>query len=255
MPMNRSLLNPGMKALAEIRRRLNRVLGTDLRRSFHDARIGFSAFRSGGARSQPGDSLPRDGEWRQKPGQRVSRFWIVAVALLAFLHTWALPAGAFDEPDGFGKAKFGMNEVQLKALFPEAKEITPPPGEKAPAFGPKALLLENYSVGPLKNCRVELRLFQNQFYETQCACPDKEKVAEYLKKTYGTATTMSPTNLIWTGEKTGISYLVGNGAFAIDDLARSKSLSLSLLGMVLMKQATPEAAPAPAGGATPVAPQ
>jgi hypothetical protein len=166
-----------------------------------------------------------------------------AVGVLALLAALAPAVLAFDEPDGFGKAKFGMNAVQVKTLFPGGKDVVPTGPDKPPPIAPKAYVLENQSIGPLKNCRVELRFFNDEFYEAQCACPDKEKVAEYLKKTYGTASTNSPTNLLWTGNKTGISYLVGNGVFAIDDLGRSKTLTMSLLTYVLMKGGTPGTAP------------
>jgi hypothetical protein len=176
-----------------------------------------------------------------------------ALAVLALLAGLAPVAFGFDEPDGFGKAKFGMNPVQVKTLFPGGKDVVPTGPDKPPAISFRSYVLENQSVGPLKNCRVELRFFHDEFYEVQCACPDKEKVAEYLKKTYGTASTNSPTNLLWTGNKTGVSYLVGNGVFAIDDLARSKTVTMSLLTYVLTKGGTPGGTPQ--AGATPAAPQ
>ena len=68
-----------------------------------------------------------------------------------------------NEPDGFGKAKFGMSEPDVLALYPKMQQVvmpTPPP-EQAPKeplpFTLTTYTLDNQSFGPLKQCKVTMR--------------------------------------------------------------------------------------------------
>jgi len=175
-----------------------------------------------------------------------------AVVAMAMTLAVGRQAVAAKIPDGYGKAKFGMSELEVKNVFPKMEKLTPA-GAGQPVIPLVVYQLQDQTVGTLKQCTVELRFFETKFYEVQCRCPDKEKVTAYLQKTYGSALRVEAQSMLWTGDKVGIQHVPGSGAFAIDDLERSKRLSLTLLAIVMQHQqpagdtpaAPPQAAPPP----------
>src|SRR5262245_52936038 len=89
--------------------------------------------------------------------EHVMRNWILrgiaALVLMAMLGIQA--AAAFDEPDGFGGVKFGASPDTAKKAFPSMTMLGVPGGGQPGWL--KGFVVEKQAVGPLKDCRVELR--------------------------------------------------------------------------------------------------
>src|ERR1041385_6731935 len=144
------------------------------------------------------------------------------------------------EPDGFGKAKFGMSLVEIQKAYPPLRDASGPPatlkpGEKPPPFTLRIFELLDHPVGPLKHCRLEFRFltaiqFPNtELYEIQFHCPQKDKIVEYLQDQYGPPTKATKEGLEWSGEKAVITEVPATGAFMFGDKKRSTLMQLSLL--------------------------
>jgi hypothetical protein len=168
-------------------------------------------------------------------------------------------ADTFHEPDGFGKAKFGMSEAQVKALYPQMEVIAEPtvtPNTPPQPFRLAMYGLNNQTVGTLRHCSVELRFFQLGMYEVQFLCPDKHAARVYLQKTFGAPTRAEENSLLWQGQKTAITYAPGSGAFMFGDIAATTKLNYALLALVLQQKGgvtpgTPPTPPAPTAAAQP----
>jgi hypothetical protein len=193
----------------------------------------------------------------QQPHRRRTALFVLLPALALLAPAAARAAGTAAELEGFGKAKFGMSEEQVKALYPKLQEFpqpTPKSG-KAPPFSLSYYGLENQSFGPLKKCKVTLQFFQHQLMSVQYACAGgSEKIISYLKKRFGPPQYVS--------QRRGLSWVFGNysvtamevaGVFSILDTLRSQQLSSSVMGLVMQKLgATPTPMAAPSGeGITP----
>lgn len=170
---------------------------------------------------------------------RARRPWpLFVLPLIVLFAPVAAPAGdKSPEPDGFGKAKFGMNESQVKALYPKAQEIVMPTPGEPPPFTLTMYTLENQSVGPLKKCKVTLRFFQHELTDVQYACAeDEEKVYTYLEKRFGTPKQAPAKNAVnWVGTTTSVSEMRGSGVFMFSDLARSQRVSAILMAYMVKK--------------------
>ena len=148
-----------------------------------------------------------------------------------------------DEPDGFGKAKFGMSEQQVKALYPEIQEMvmpTPPP-EQAPKEPPPFALttynLDNQSFGPLKQCKVRMRFFEHKLTDLMYDCANKDQVHDYLESRFGVPTSISARRAItWFGNKTTVTEMGATQIFMISDLELGKRMSYTLLGYAMKVQ-------------------
>jgi len=172
---------------------------------------------------------------------RARRQWpLFVLPLIVLFAPVAAPAGdKSSEPDGFGKAKFGMNESKVKALYPKAQEVvmpTPPPGEPPP-FILTMSTLENQSVGPLTKCKVTLRFFEHELTDVQYLCAQKEEqVYNYLQKRFGAPTQVTAQRAAtWVGQTSSVSEVRGTGVFMFSDLARSRKLSMKLLAYAVKK--------------------
>jgi hypothetical protein len=174
---------------------------------------------------------------------------ILAAWLVCAFAATAAAADKFPEPTGFGKAKFGIAAGEAVKLYPK---LRPTKGtEEALAKGQHMVLIyemENEKVGSLKACRVQFRFFNGEFYEAQFFCPDRAKIAEYLKKTYGEPTKASDKAVYWIGKEGAVSLSPRSGAFGFSDLKRSQVMQASMFAQ-LQKMgvgATPGAGSAPA---------
>ncbi len=166
-----------------------------------------------------------------------------AFLLVLALGTLTRPAAAADVPtdlQGFGKAKFGMSEAQVKTLYPKMQEVPMPtpaaPGEGLP-FTLTEYTLANQSFGPLHRCAVTLRFYEHQLTDAQYRCQEpKDKINDYLQKRFGLPQDISPRNAMsWTFEKIGLTSMPRAGVFMIADLARSRQMSYSLLTYTMYK--------------------
>lgn len=156
---------------------------------------------------------------------------LLITTLLAALYATS-PAVAFEEPQGFGKARFGMSPEDFQREYPQAQLVNPP----SPAAEPKPVKLISYrlekeTVGPLADCRVDFRFFgaKPELYEIQFLCPDRGAVGRYLTTEFGPPQSVSSSTLTWTGKKVGISFAAKAGAFSYGDLARSRNLQALLI--------------------------
>jgi hypothetical protein len=169
---------------------------------------------------------------------------VSALVVVSLLAAASALAASFPEPDGFGKAKFGMTEAQVKSLYPHLQFVTLPtplPGQTVP-FAVPAYRLDNQSLGPLQGCRVEFRFFrpagheQGELYEVQFLCPDKEQATDYLQRQFGLATSTTPSSLTWEGAHAAITLVPKGGVFSFDDRARSQAMQQTLFAYMLKMQ-------------------
>ncbi len=152
--------------------------------------------------------------------------WVTATGLAGRL------ALAFEEPDGFEKAKWGMTAQEFAELYPEAVLVS---GDTKAQEGQPALAvyrITGMQPGGLHDCRVDFRFFgvKPQLFDVQCLCSDSaEAMARYLTDRFGVPTTTSESKLLWTGEKTGISFVPLGKVFSIGDAMRSRAVQLQVL--------------------------
>ena len=177
--------------------------------------------------------------------------WVGAVALIMVLASAAHADKPFPEPEGFGKATFGMTEAQLQAAYPKAKKVrggaTPAPGQPVAPFTLAFYDLDDQRVGSLQHCHVEFRFFQEELYEIQFRCPDKEQVTKYLKKRFGPPTQMQQSQFLWVGTSASVTHISSGGVFAFGDMQRTREQTtalMSFLAEVQAASATASAAPA-----------
>jgi hypothetical protein len=186
--------------------------------------------------------------------------WLFAIVPgLALLAVAAAHAGQEStQPDGFGKAKFGMNEEQVRKLFPQAKEIilpTPVPGKVAFPLALTDYDLADQSIGPFHQCKVRLRLYDHALTQVHFTCPkkDKDKVKDYLVKRFGPPASTGASALSWSGGKTAVTLSPVSGTFMFADAARDQAASRAILAAIMQAQqpaaATPPEAPTPPPGA------
>ncbi len=162
------------------------------------------------------------------------------------------------EPDGIGKAKWGMSEAEVKKLYPKIQELpAPTPAEPLP-FTLTNYTLEHQSIGPLKDCTVGLRFFNHQLVDGQYNCANKDKVHDYLMKRFGQPTQINARKVItWVGRKSSVSEMGASGRFAFADTAGSQNMGMTLYTYGLRRQqqqaAAAQAQAANTPGATPEA--
>jgi hypothetical protein len=153
----------------------------------------------------------------------------VAVLLVALLPSGA---SAFEEPTGFGKARFGTTPEELLKQYPSASLVArPSPAAGAGSFNLVSYRLEEQRVGPLEKCRIEFRFSgaRLELYEIQFACPQKEEVSRYLTATFGMPSKTTESTLIWQGSRVAISHVPKGGVFSYGDIERSKAMQASLI--------------------------
>ena len=169
-------------------------------------------------------------------------------SLCAIAAILLLPAHAkgFPEPEGYGKVKFGMSLAEVKAAYPEARQMGGEPhndeGQHAPRWD--FLELEGAKIEELGKCGLDFRFFQNELYEVQFRCPDRDKNLDYLQHKFGTPNRTSDKAWMWIGEKAAVTCNHHSGVFLFGDLKRSQLMQASLLKLMAKERAkTPVAAP------------
>jgi hypothetical protein len=183
------------------------------------------------------------------PSARASKsITIIMVALAGAMSLAAASARAFEEPDGFGKAKFGMHPADVKAVYPNLTLISAPvptPGEQQLPFTLAFYdQTEDQAVGPLRKCHVQFRFFQDELYEIQFRCPDKSEVTKYLIERFGDPNQTDQSTLMWLGARASVTHVRGAGTFAFADLARTRAETMTLLGYLgHFPASTPASAP------------
>lgn len=167
-------------------------------------------------------------------------------------------AAAFQEPEGFGKAKFGMKEGDVLALYPKMPLASTPPADgAAPPFQLTAYRLDDQSVGSLRHCSVQLRFLDDSMFDVQVQCPDKAAVEAYLAKTYGSPTNTYDTpngkNRMWKGKKSLVSHMTNTSNFMFGDVQGTERLNRLLMALMFQPKASSTPGAVPAEGA--LAPQ
>lgn len=135
-----------------------------------------------------------------------------ALALLAACLV-ASGAAAFEAPDGWGGAKFGMSPEQVQELFPTAK-VEQDTGEPTSATSDRPrfidLRVEGQEVLGMADCKVRFRFASSQLHMIGCVCPPGEKsVAEVLEAKFGKPTHFYGPVAYWRGELYGVSLRLG----------------------------------------------
>ncbi|MFI5394449.1 MAG: PKD domain-containing protein [Candidatus Binatia bacterium] len=176
-------------------------------------------------------------EWRYVWGLAVG------VMLAVAAHT---PARAFEEPDGFGAAKFGMRIAQVREVYPKLRAVprpAPKPDDPKLALPLTSATLDEQTVGPLTKCQVEFRFFRNELYEIQFACPEKDKIGPYLTSRFGESRPGGWSSLLWKGTVVSVTYAPAAGAFAFGHMKRTQQEAEAAMAYAREFPQTPPAAP------------
>jgi len=159
----------------------------------------------------------------------------------------ASPAGAFtNEPDGFGSLKFGASAAAAKTAFPA---ITHKGTEEFLSL----YELHDQSVFGLKPCALALRFVDDQLYEIQFACEQRDRVVRTLRKRFGEPTQDKAGSSVWLGERATVGVNQA-GLFSFSDRRRAQIANQKLLGYLVRSQAratASSAAPTPAATVPP----
>jgi hypothetical protein len=197
----------------------------------------------------------------QRPHRCRAGLFVLLPALAVLAPAATRAADKSTDLEGFGKAKFGMSEVQVKKLYPKVQEVPMPtsaPGQGLP-FSLTNYTLANQSFGPLRKCAVTLHFYEHGLTSVEYHCQEpKDKILDYLQKRFGPPTQISARKAMsWTTEKFALTAMAQAATFKVSDLARSKQMSYSLLAYVLSKtqqaQQSPGVQPAPTATAPPEA--
>ncbi|GIW41082.1 MAG: hypothetical protein KatS3mg076_1659 [Candidatus Binatia bacterium] len=139
---------------------------------------------------------------------RFSRVTAVLAVLLSCLFSpaWSGPTPE-REPDGWGKARFGMSREEVGRLFPHAQPLSKEHLGAAAPLGPefaRQLLPEEKFPGLELPVSVELRYFRDRLYAVVVywGANPAERVLDVLRRRYGPAPGPEPT---WKGEKVTIA--------------------------------------------------
>jgi hypothetical protein len=189
---------------------------------------------------------------------RARHFWIMAAGL-ALVVSGVSPGRAFEEPDGFGKAKFGTPAAEVKKLYPKMQlSARPTPKPDQPQFPLTTYTLGNQAVGPLKKCNLAFEFYLDELFEIQFRCPDEDekKITAYLTNRFGDPKPGSPSSLLWQGTKAAVTYTPQGKVFAFGDIERTKQETMALLSYaVRFGQPGPtQQVPIPQAQATPEKP-
>lgn len=157
------------------------------------------------------------------------------------------PAPAFEGPDGFDKAKFGMRSEAFAKAYPDAVSAASGAGTEV---GGKIVPITAYkrdkvTVGPLKDCHASYRFHLDELYDIQFRCPDKEGITKYLQSRFGTPNRTTDKALMWAGKTYGVSQVPRNGVFSFHDVARGTTAQGAIMRALAMSF------PTPTPGATP----
>ena len=167
----------------------------------------------------------------------------VSIAYHAFLLLAASAALAFpNEPRGFGDARFGMSQAEVKKIFPAMTSVG-----SGPAAGlPLAFFdLRDQSVLGLGPCALQLRFASDQLYEITFDCGRDEKVIRVLREHYGPPVQETPHGTFWIGQKGGITLNPRARTFAFVDMALNRKVNAALLATAIKNQQTEGGSPPP----------
>lgn len=141
--------------------------------------------------------------------------------------TLAAPAPSIalqNEPDGFGKAKFGMSVKAAREAFPDMRPLA-----EAPDSVLQIYILENQSFAGLQPCKVTLSFLTDKLFETKFDCGRDPSVKAALHKTFGEPSEDEDKMSVWRGERAVVSMNKDVSTFAFANLALKAVLTQYLL--------------------------
>lgn len=130
-----------------------------------------------------------------------------------------------NEPDGFGKARFGLSPAEVAKLYPSAKPLDKEFLGATPVFSPfiaRQHLTEQKVPGLSKPVSVELRYWKDKLWVVIVYFGDNsaEQVEASLRERFGEPMGTG-TGPYWTGEKVSITTAVREKWYSISDNAAS----------------------------------
>ena len=120
-----------------------------------------------------------------------------------------------NEPQGFGKARFGMTVAEVKKIYPAMKAVGNPTPEVAALLA--VYSLEGQSVYGLKPCVVTFQFNPERLHHVAFNCGKDMRVITTLEKRFGEPTQGMPNNAFWIGDSTTVSLNTKSRNFAIMD--------------------------------------
>jgi hypothetical protein len=150
-----------------------------------------------------------------------------AILCIALLSSRAL---AFpNEPNGFGKAEFGMSAADVKKAFPDLQS-------KGTQDFLALYQLENQSVLGLKPCSVNLRFADDKLYEIQFTCEQKDQVIPTLKKQFGEPTQEQTHATFWLSKTRSVALNPQSKIFGFVDRQINDVVQQKLFAYLLQHQ-------------------
>jgi hypothetical protein len=152
----------------------------------------------------------------------------VVVLIAAALAAPVACAALDNEPDGFGKAKFGMTVKTVREAFPAMRPLG-----QAPDSALEIFTVDNQSFAGLQPCNVTFSFLADKLYETKLDCGRGPNVKETLYKTFGTPSDEEDNMTIWRGERTIVSMNTDVSTFAFASTAYREMLNQYILHKAL----------------------
>jgi hypothetical protein len=146
-----------------------------------------------------------------------------------------------NEPDGFGKAKFGMSIEAVQKSFPDMRKL----GE-APQSPLQIYAVENQSFAGLRPCKATFSFLTNELYETKLDCGSGDSVKAALYETFGQPSVEEAKMAIWRGEHAVVTMNRQTKTFAFANLALVSKLNQYLVQKALVGGAAAVPQPPPA---------
>jgi hypothetical protein len=165
--------------------------------------------------------------------------WIEVLGWAAAACLVASGAAAFEAPDGWGGAKFGMSAEEVGKLFPDA-QVDQDTGEPDSASSelPRFvdLRVDGQEVLGMADCKLRFRFAADQLYMIGCGCPlDEKSVREVLEENFGEPNFFWGEVVYWRGERYGVS--LRNGVIGFYDRQLDAAIQRALRAAVEKKKA------------------
>ncbi len=156
---------------------------------------------------------------------------------------WCFP----NEPQGFGKARFGMSVASVQKLYPGGTFTARSTARDMVHM--EFYKVEKQALGSLKPCSVEFRFAADKLYEIGFDCGRDVKVVTFLQKRYGNPQQIEPHGTYWQGQTVVIALNAQTRMFAFANRLLNQAVQQELLRYALSHpggaQATPSPAPTP----------
>jgi hypothetical protein len=167
-------------------------------------------------------------------GREASLGLVVLALLLLAAAPWARAQGG--EGAVWDRVTYGMNEAQLRGLYPDlAASPTNAQSKEREVLPLESFYLYKRRFESLEPCTVDLTLYRGELARIQfyCVTHKPSEVRLVLEEKYGFPVERDPGSLVWEEGPTRITLSLQSGFFALGDAARAEEMVRSVLGQGL----------------------